>query len=285
MNTTTTINYRVIAVTIIGDSNKELLKWEGTDIDQLSMEYPPSEILFADPLGHSEIEGGYIRTDYRFERQLEDCSWEEIDDPRRRLTPVTDFERAIDAENRRLFPGDYGLADDDDCGCRQRGCPVCDPEDFDDFSSGPDCTNCDDHGCATCQPYDVCRICKTFLPGYLIDGVCQGCEWEASRRFCIDCNNELQEAEKGDLCANCEFDRKTKCSDCQYNLPNGADGLCSICREYNATPFCIDCKEPHTDPTKVDGDLCETCDTYWTKFYNSYDAWWRRVLRKCKIMK
>ncbi len=85
----------------------ESVKWIGDDANSLSREYPPSDIWGADELGHSEVEDGLIRFDYRFERQLADGSWVKIDDPRARITPVTEREREIDAENRRLYPGDY----------------------------------------------------------------------------------------------------------------------------------------------------------------------------------
>jgi hypothetical protein len=107
--------------------------WKGSDIDELSREYPPSEVFDADPLGHSEIEDGFIRFDYKFERQIAANSWEEIDDPRRRITPVTEREQEIDAENRRLFPGDYFT------GCDNCGYDSCDGQ---------------------CQNEAICKICK-----------------------------------------------------------------------------------------------------------------------------
>ena len=81
--------------------------WQGSDIDELSREYPPSQIFGADPLGHNEIEDGLIRLDYSFESQTGEDSCEKIDDPRRSITPMTETEREIDAENRCLYPGDY----------------------------------------------------------------------------------------------------------------------------------------------------------------------------------
>lgn len=107
--------YRVIKVTTndFGAYNygkpseiDEQVVWQGSDTDELSRQYPPSKVFGADPLGHSEIEDGLIRFDYRYER-LEGDAWVKIDDPRRRLTPMTAVEREIDAENRRLYPGDY----------------------------------------------------------------------------------------------------------------------------------------------------------------------------------
>lgn len=113
---TNLVQYRVVKVTTdsfgkytqgkASDVVREII-WQGSDTAELSRQYPPSEIFGADPLSHSEIEDGLIHFDYRFEHQVEDGSWKRIKDPRRRLTPVTTLEREIDAENRRLFPGDY----------------------------------------------------------------------------------------------------------------------------------------------------------------------------------
>lgn len=116
MNTTTATTIRVIEIMItdfglynygLPSEITETVEWSGTDINELSRLYPPSNVFGADPLGRSEIEDGLIRYSYRFERQSEDGSWVVIDDPRRRLTPTTEFERAADAENRRDFPGDF----------------------------------------------------------------------------------------------------------------------------------------------------------------------------------
>ena len=110
-----TTNYQVIMILTndFGAYNRglpsqveESVTWSGSDLDALSRKFPPSEIYRADPLGHVEIEDGLIRFDYRYERQIEDGSWEEISDPRRRITPITDFEREIDEENRFLYPDD-----------------------------------------------------------------------------------------------------------------------------------------------------------------------------------
>lgn len=91
----------------------ESTKWVGDDIAELSKKFPPSEVYGADPLDHSEIEDGLIRYDYRFE-QFVDGEWQECNDPRvRSQRGLTALERAIDAENRRLYPGDYEEADDE----------------------------------------------------------------------------------------------------------------------------------------------------------------------------
>lgn len=115
---------RVIATTTTGFVNPNVesrMKWQGASIDELSRAFPPSEIFGADPLEQKEIEDGFIITRYTFERQQPNGEWEEIDDPRRRITPMTAFERAIDEENRRLYPGDYitwcGVCGEDDCIC------------------------------------------------------------------------------------------------------------------------------------------------------------------------
>jgi hypothetical protein len=105
-----TLLIRVVATTTTGfvDPNVEShVKWQGTNIDELSRNFPPSEIFGADPLEQKEIEDGFIITRFTFERQMPNGEWEEIDDPRRRITRMTQLERAIDEENRRLYPGDY----------------------------------------------------------------------------------------------------------------------------------------------------------------------------------
>ncbi len=125
MPTQTTTRFRVIQILTndFGAYNNgtpskvtETTKWEGDDIVELSKQFPPSEIYGADPLDHSEIEDGLIRYDYRFE-QFIDGQWTEIEDPRvRQRSAPTALERAIDAENRRLYPGDYeDVYDDERC--------------------------------------------------------------------------------------------------------------------------------------------------------------------------
>ena len=105
----------------------ETVKWEGDDTTELSEKYPPSEVFGADPLGHAEIEDGMIRYDYRFE-QMVDGKWVEIDDPRVRLqNGLTTVEREQEAENRRLFPGDYFDEEDGTlCGICCRDLTDCD---------------------------------------------------------------------------------------------------------------------------------------------------------------
>jgi hypothetical protein len=100
--------YRVHKITRMGqDEVSRNLVWSGSDTDDLSREHPPSEIWGADPLGHSEIDGGHIQFDFLFESSEDGENWQECEDPRRRITPMTDLEMEIDAENRRMFPGDY----------------------------------------------------------------------------------------------------------------------------------------------------------------------------------
>jgi len=110
MSTTVATIFRVIAITMQGFSPvtvTERVKWIGNSPLELSRQFPPSEVWGADALAHREIEDGYFIYDYRFEALQPDGTWTEIDDPRERITPVTSLEREIDAENRRLFPGDY----------------------------------------------------------------------------------------------------------------------------------------------------------------------------------
>lgn len=113
--TTMTATYRVVKTTITGfgpDAHTdEDIVWQGTNTEMLSEVYPPSQIFGADPLGHTEIEDGFIRINFAFQ-QLVDDEWRKIADPRVRRTPPTALERAIDAENRRNFPGDYITEDD-----------------------------------------------------------------------------------------------------------------------------------------------------------------------------
>jgi len=259
MTMTETIHYRVIEILTNdfgaynhGHPSKvdESIKWSGTDLDDLSRTFPPSNIFGADPLGHSEIEDGLIRYDYRFERQSEDGTWEQIDDPRRRITPMTSQEREIDAENRRLFPGDYVTEDDEDdygyddydqyyCdNCHDAGCSECDPS--------PDCSNCDDRGCEHCDP-------EAFPP----EDPCSYC----GRWF------EVKLLNKEGLCPECE----------NYLIEE-------------AKPRCYLCGQVHSDPQLLDGDICKDCDYYKSDdYYNSFDEewddlqpepWYRRILNR-----
>lgn len=202
MNTATdTTSYRVIRITTNdfgkfnnGSESKidEAVLWEGTDTVKLSEKYPPSEIMFADPLSHSEIEDGLIRTDYRFERQLEDGSWEKINDPRQRVTPMTEMEREIDDENRRLFPGDYITEDEDD---------------YDDFEGTYSCDSCQDLGCHLCEPLETCRDCDMDFPvEELSQGICAGCMRVRAMELailCVDCHS-VEVDHEGDVCSLCQ---------------------------------------------------------------------------------
>lgn len=188
MNAVGTMQYRVIKMTTVSSGDDamqtEQLVWQGTDTKVLSKQYPPSEIFGADPLGHSEIEGGHIRFDYRYERFVDE-QWQEIDDPRVRLTPMTELEREIDAENRRLFPGDFEQEDPEYyfdnyefyiCdNCRDRGCSECEPE-------KPEPGTCPHCG-GTPQVHNerVCKECGDCLCG----GEC-GYDYEADS--CYFCN-------------------------------------------------------------------------------------------------
>lgn len=186
--------------------------WEGSDIGALSTAYPPSEILFADPLGHSEIENGHIRTDYTFER-LVDGQWQEIDDPRVRLTPRTATERAILAENMRDFPGDYDHGDTDDDLYGQ------DPYDEYDQEEQVDCLNCEDRGCQLCDP----SLQEEEDP-------------EPLQVICIHCKEESDT--DSDLCTDCEIELQRLCPNCSTHHGDTnlqADELCSDCEQYLAS--------------------------------------------------
>lgn len=168
MNTFTATTIRVIEIMItdfglrsygILSEITETVKWLGTDINELSRLYPPSKVFGADPLGRSEIEDGLIRYSYRFERQSEDGSWVAIDDPRRRLTPMSEFECAVDAENRRDFPGDF-LDVCQDCG---RDPCECDDDRIDDYVDPPEyCADCGEEIVHDEIDHDrlLCAICK-----------------------------------------------------------------------------------------------------------------------------
>lgn len=105
-------NYRVVKITT-NDFGQETTKteeviWEGTDVvGDLNSMYRRSSVYGADLLTHHEIEDGWIRFGFRFERQNPDGEWVKIDDPRPISTKKTRLEQEIDAENRRQYPGDY----------------------------------------------------------------------------------------------------------------------------------------------------------------------------------
>lgn len=287
MNTTTAATmYRVVATTRTGFTDERVdvsFPWTGTDIDELSRLYPPSDIFGADPLFHHEIEDGFIRTDYKFEQKLFNGSWVEIHDPRRRLTPMTALERAIDAENRRDFPGDYITEDCTACG--DYGCPECDGDPY-----GPDCTKCNDdgcdkcmncidchdYGCAKCDPDNVCIDCKLYEP---LDNNrrCDGCAYEATIRYCSDCQEPLPDTAEGDLCGSCTYDKEHPlCVDNCSERADGDDGLCSGCRDYYTNQVCTDCGYALREE---DSTLCGQCKQHELEL-KQYNAWWRRVLRK-----
>lgn len=99
--------FRVICTSKVFGKEKTSVVWEGESIHELSREYPPSKIFGADPLGHWELEDGYVTYDCHFEK-LECGTWTKVKDPRIRLQKgLSKAEREIDQENRRLFPGDY----------------------------------------------------------------------------------------------------------------------------------------------------------------------------------
>jgi hypothetical protein len=124
--------FRVIRTTISGSSNPTVTTdviWEGDYVDDLEKQYPPSDIFGADPLGRLEIEDGWIRFAYTFEEYV-NGAWLEIEDPRELTAnrPMRDYEREIDAQNRRDFPGDYITSDCDRCG--DYGCDECEPDPY-----------------------------------------------------------------------------------------------------------------------------------------------------------
>lgn len=219
--------------------------WQGTDTNELSLEFPPSDIWGADPLGCKQLEDGFIQIRTHFEKQLDDGSWEEIDDPRRRVTPMTEIEQAIDQENRRLFPGDYATDDEcDRCGgygceecdspynepryycdsCRDQGCSLC--------SYG--CESCQDDGCERCQPEHYCMTCSRYMASATDTGLCAACTDDLKPR-CYDCGATLSD-EENELCGSCQqyYDDMSKnwCSLCGKELSDSEQDLCTACNEY-----------------------------------------------------
>lgn len=102
--------YRVIKILTddFQDKVTESVIWEGTNTDEISLKYPPSEVFGADRLGSHEIEDGWIRWSHRFECLNKANTWIECEDFRTRLNDdYAEIEQSIDQENRRMFPGDY----------------------------------------------------------------------------------------------------------------------------------------------------------------------------------
>lgn len=286
--TATTTQYRVIATTTTGFVDpvvKSIVKWEGSDLDQLSRDYPPSEIFGADELFQKEIEDGYIITRFSFEKQNEDGSWSLIDDPRRRITPLTNLEIEMDAENRRLFPGDYDNSCDgcgyDDCqcegadyihcrNCSDYGCKRCDPN---------WCTLCNNEGCASCDPAGVCPSCRNYYPSmdsFSEDsGLCiDYCSDPSLPVHCSRCMGDLKGSEYG-MCADCEeYEALPNCTGCKFEKVEGEGKLCIFC-----VPKCGNCGLPHLD-SKLNYDLCNSCQ----KEESQYFVWWRRALRAVQGM-
>jgi hypothetical protein len=99
---TDTATFRVIKTTKIGFVDPhgiEEVIWVGRSIGELSEKYPPSNVH--DPLDYECT--GMVQVDYRFE-QWGNGRWMPIKDPRRRVTPLSQRERALHRQN---FPGDY----------------------------------------------------------------------------------------------------------------------------------------------------------------------------------
>ncbi len=116
--------YRVRCRQIVGNGEATTSTvWEGDSVDELSTKYPPSEIWGADPFDPFECSD--FSKSYAFETQTESGDWDKCNDPRVRVTPVTDYERAIDEENRRLYPGDYMDDDFDDQREQEWCCQYC----------------------------------------------------------------------------------------------------------------------------------------------------------------
>lgn len=262
MTTATVTRIRVVCTTV-DDFKKEnrpseSVVWDGYDIRDLSVKFPPSDIFGADPLGYSQIEDGHIRTSYRFEQLMPCGTWETIDDPRVRLTPVMATERAIDAENRRDFPGDY----------------VTEEDDYDGYDDGPYCHNCNDHGCRQCDPSsDQCTDCQQWhhLDGLNEHGRCWPCQYdydEAVKPRCVDCREAHSDPSK------------------QNSDP------CNDCEDYWRSQYpaqCIWCHSNHEDTSLTDDDLCASCNKqvtrenhwFWRLWY--YRTYYFRVRPKQRL--
>lgn len=84
------------------------------NLTELNRDYPLSRVYGADKLSHKEIEDGFVRWDYTFFKSSDDLNWITCSDPRSYTDrELTEWERAIDEENRRLYPGDFSDEYDD----------------------------------------------------------------------------------------------------------------------------------------------------------------------------
>lgn len=256
---TATVMTRVVKTLIVGDSSEDSIFWEGTDIKALSRQFPPSPVLFADQLGiRPDLDGGHIRTSFRFEQQATDGTWYEIADPRVRLTPMTAMERIIDGENRAQFPGDYITVDCERCG--DHGCPECDAEQF-------YCDNCHDFGCEVCESYRFARLkpcgyCSRYFPEDELNsnGDCSECESyriEDAKPHCVICST-IVEAD-GQICPNCEAHWNEHTHNC-----------------------CIACNQSVADRKLMSGEICASCELYYARSNISYSLLRVRLPRKLK---
>jgi hypothetical protein len=248
---TATVVTRVIKTLIVGETSQVSIFWEGTNIEALSRQFPPSTVLFADQLGiRLDLDGGLVRTYFRFEQQATDGSWYEIDDPRVRVTPMTSMERAIDDDNRRQFPGDFITVDCERCG--DHGCPECDTEKF-------YCDNCRDYGCMACEPHrytpeKTCGYCSRYFP-----------------------EDELNS--NGD-CSQCESyrieDAQPRCSTCYVAVEQNGQ-TCPSCKA-----ACIACNQSVSDRKLKSGEICMSCELYYARWNISNSFVRVRLPRKLK---
>ncbi|GEM_PF-2238832 len=105
------MRYKVVELMhgdFVAEGGSKETKFEGS-LEELDTRFPKSRISGVDQFSHREIEDGCIRWDYYFYKSTDGLSWEECDDPRSSNSsrPLTDLERAIDRENRAMFPGDF----------------------------------------------------------------------------------------------------------------------------------------------------------------------------------
>ena len=254
---------RVVKSTKVGENKPSTsIVWQGTNITELSKAYPPSDILFADELGHSEIDGGHIRMDYSFEK-FEDGQWIEIDDPRVRLDPtLTARERAIDKENRDAFPGDYGLADDED---DQYHCP-----------------NCQDQGCELCDPdFSEQKVEDSTPPnGWCID--CRSKPALEPNGLCTECQDYWKRYDEDNASEEDPEPEQVVCSICKKS-PAGIFGYCDPCAD-DRERICPWCNRHHGDTPLGQGDPCRECDSLIFGRQSASNKWLHHLRRFMRFL-
>jgi hypothetical protein len=84
--------------------SKDQTIWKGSNIRQLSQDFPPSTVPGADPFEAEYLNGTMLLWHFEFHR-LEGGKWVPSSDPRVRLSEeLTTLEQQMEALNSRLFP-------------------------------------------------------------------------------------------------------------------------------------------------------------------------------------